>query len=316
MSAPPPPTSLPTAQRVLLAVLAMLVLVFLTVSVVSAVGGLPSVELRLRPAWLAVSALLFLIGQLMHAELWRRILADAGGHVDPVRGLWIFSASLLARYVPTQVLMVVTRVGLAERAGVARSVALTSVVYEFALVVGTSIALSLGYLLSLDRVQGSPLRFLLVLAPVALLALLHPRVIDLLFDRLGGRMGIRSAHETLRVRSLALYAAGYALSFVVLGLAVAAFAAGVRPLDGIGPAVLASYAVGYAATVLAFVVPGGLGAREGAMASALSAVMPLSAGLAVAIGVRILQTGVELAWAGAGGLAVRRRGRRDGAHLE
>jgi len=53
----------------------------------------------------------------------------------------------------------------------------------------------------------------------------------------------------------------------------------------------------FAASVIAFVLPGGLGAREGAVVAALSPVLPLTVAAAVAVGVRIAQIGVELLWA-------------------
>jgi len=307
----PLPPNLPSTRRVLVAVAASLAAIFLVAGVISSVAGLPEIAWDVRPGWIVLSFGLFFGAQLSHAELWRRVLRDAGGRVGPLPAQSIFAASLLTRYVPTQILMVVTRVGMSERESVPRSVALTSIVYEFALVVGTSIALSLGFLFSLERLEGSPLRFALLLAPVAILALLHPWVIDLLSNRLAPRLGARSAHRTIPVGRLLLYVAGYAASFAIFGLATAAFAHGIRPLDELTFSVLTAYAVAYASSVLAFLVPGGLGAREAAMASALTTAMPFSVALAAAIGVRVVQTVVELVTAGGTAWLVR-RSRRGG----
>jgi len=298
-----------TPRRALIAVLAALIAAFIVLSIVSSAGKLPAVDLRPRAGWLALALVLLGVGQAMHAALWRRIVLSAGGALGVLDAVSIFSTSLLARYVPTQVLMAVTRVTMAERVGVARSVSLTAIVYEFALVVATSIALSLAYLLSLDRLAGSPLQVLVVLVPFVVLAALHPRVVDALSVRLATRLDLDPEHRSVPTPALAALICGYLLSFVVFGAAVLAFAEGLGPIQTPDLPALSAYAVGYAASVLAFFIPGGLGAREAAMASALTTIMPLSFALTVAIGVRIAQTGVELAFAGVAALLVRRRGR-------
>ncbi len=298
-----------TPRRALIVVLAALVAAFIVLSVISSAGKLPAVDLRPRPRWFVLAVVLLSLGQAMHAALWRRIVLSAGGTLGVLDGVSIFSTSLLARYVPTQVLMAVTRVAMAERVGVARAVSLTAIVYELALVVATSIALSLTYLLSLDRLAGSPLRILVVLVPFVVLAALHPRVVDALSDRLAGRMAFDTEHRSMPTPVLAALFVGYLLSFVVFGAAVLAFAEGLGSIQTPDLPALSAYAVGYAASVLAFFIPGGLGAREAAMASALTTIMPLSFALTVAIGVRIAQTGVELGFAGVAALLVRRRGR-------
>jgi glycosyltransferase 2 family protein len=60
-------------------------------------------------------------------------------------------------------------------------------------------------------------------------------------------------------------------------------------------------------SVLAFVIPGGLGAREASMAAALAPVMPTAPAVAVAVPSRIVQVALEVVFASAGLLAARRR---------
>ena len=87
--------------------------------------------------------------------------------------------------------------------------------------------------------------------------------------------------------ALVLFALVYAVSFVLGGLAVYALARGLAPVGGLSWEVVTAYSVGYAASILAFFIPGGLGAREAAIATALSAAMPFRVALAVAIGSRL-----------------------------
>jgi cytochrome c biogenesis protein CcdA len=99
-------------------------------------------------------------------------------------------------------------------------------------------------------------------------------------------------------RHLLPFALGYVASFVVCGLAVYAFARSLYPPTELNARIISSYAIGYSAAVLAFVIPGGLGARDGATATALAVTLPGAVAVAVAIGVRLAQTLVELGYAG------------------
>jgi len=65
---------------------------------------------------------------------------------------------------------------------------------------------------------------------------------------------------------------------------------------------------------LALSLPAGLGAREAGLAGALALALPPTVALAVAVGVRVVQTAVELLYAGAtSALARRDRFRRPGS---
>ena len=69
---------------------------------------------------------------------------------------------------------------------------------------------------------------------------------------------------------------------------------------------LTAYAVGYCGAVVAFFIPGGLGVREGATASVLDTALPFSAAVTAAVGVRLMQTAIELLYAGLAELVARR----------
>lgn len=297
-------------RRAAVPLVAGLVAIFLVASVVALVGDLPAIEWQVSVPWLVASWLLFVCGQGVHAELWRRLLRSAGGRVDELDGQRIFALSLLARYVPTQILLAVTRMRMAHGLGVARTVTLASLTYEIVLVLGTSTALSAGFLLARPELDGSPLRWLVVVAPLGAFVLLHPRVVDVVAGRLAKQLGEPAEHSSIAWGKLVGFAVLYALSFLLFGLAVWAFARGIADVGGLTWDVLTAYAVGYVASILAFFVPGGLGARDAATAAALSGVMPVSVALAVSIGTRLLQTSVELSWAGGTAVLERRRAAR------
>ena len=111
-------------------------------AIVSQVAKLPKIEWHFSPLWLILSFVALIVFQGIHAETWRRILHDLHGDI-PRRKAWaIWNVSLLARYVPTQVLLAVTRVTMSEREGVPKRITIASIAYEFALVTAGSIVVA------------------------------------------------------------------------------------------------------------------------------------------------------------------------------
>lgn len=297
--APAADRSRPPVRRALIGALALVVATFVLLSIVSQVGSLDEFEWRFEVSWLLAAIVLLVLLQAMHAELWRRILHDLGGPMPAARAWRIWNLSLLARYVPTQILMAVTRIAMCERSGTPRRVTAASIVYEFAIVVGTAAALSLAWLLDHPNLENEPWRFVVLAAPIGLLVGLHPRVFSRLSEKMLPRLGSPQLERFISVGRLAWYVAAYVVSFIVGGLAVVALLKAIHPVGDVPVVLLGAYAVGYAASVLAFAIPGGLGARDAAMASVLSLAVPFGVALAAALVVRIVQTLVEVAFAAA-----------------
>jgi hypothetical protein len=297
-----------TAQQkrtMIWALVGVLVLCFLGLSVVSQLGDVKDFDWHFSPGWLAASLVLLVAFQFLQIALWTGLVRATGGELPLGPSVRIYSISLLTRYVPTQVLMAVTRVSMLAARGVSRSIAAASLAYEIPLAVGASFALSVAFLIDLPELKDHDWRWLVLLAPVALLSLLHPRIVDAIESRLSARLKVESEHLTLPVTRLIPYVIGYVASFAVAGLGVYAFARSVYPAAHLDLRVITSYAIGYSAAVLAFFIPGGLGARDGATATALAAVMPSQVAIATAVGIRLAQTLIELGYAGTSELAVR-----------
>lgn len=258
-------------------------------------GRLPDAEWDFDPAWLALSLGLMMAFHVANGEIWRALLSDLGGQLQPARARSIWGTTLLARYVPTGALAIVGRVALAGRAGVPRRVVMASVVYEQALALGAALLLGAYFVIVLPQLEGEPARFAVLAVAFSTLAVLHPPV----FKRLSGlilrRFGRDPLPTVLSTRTVARYVLLYGLTLVIAGLATFAFARSLYSLslDDL-PAGVSSYAVGFAVAVLVFVLPGGLGAREAGIAAALSSAMPFVIALATAIGIRLVHVFVEL----------------------
>jgi uncharacterized membrane protein YbhN (UPF0104 family) len=278
--------------------IAVLAVAFLVYTAARNWSRLPDINWRFEPAWLIVCIAALLVFQAIQAQMWVWILRALGGRLGTARGWWIWSASMLARYIPTNVAMVVGRTAMAERDGVAKRVTMASIVYQLGVAFAGATAVGAYFVIELPNLQGTPLRFAALALPVAALVALDPRIFHRLANFALKRLGREPLPVSLPRSAVLLYTAVAAVAFVIAGVAVWAFTEAVHPVapDDI-PTVVGSYSVGFAISVLTIVLPGGLGAREGAMVAALSPVMPVAVALAVSISIRLLQIGIEVLFA-------------------
>jgi glycosyltransferase 2 family protein len=285
----------PNLRRGLYAGITVIVLLSVGLAALTNLNELPDLQWRFQPAWLAVAILGFAGLQLTNAELWRRVLHALGPVITPRWGIAIWCASALGRYVPTSLLLPVIRVAMAEREGVPKRICLASVVYEVALAFTAALAVAAYFVINLPELEGRPVRFLVLVLPVLALVVLQPaifhRVADFALERLG-RLPLPLSLSGSRILA---FVGLYALTFVLGGLSLYALAQSIYPLDGSDAVtVVGALAVGTTLSVLAFMVPGGLVAREAGVALALSPVMPTGPAVTIAVLLRIVQLGIEL----------------------
>ena len=287
----------PRRKAVLQYGLAALIFAFLIGFVVRQWSQLPDFDWRFEPGWLALSAVCVAAFYATQAELWRAIVASLGEHIDarPARALW--GKSILARYVPTNVLMLVGRIVMAEKHGVPKRVTFASVVYELGLGFGTAVMVGAYFVIELPDLQGQPGRYAVLAIVPVVLAGFHPRVFEPVVNFALGKLGREPLPTVLpfgRVLELCL---GYIVTWGMIGLGVFAFAAALHPLDLSDlPYVAASYPVAFCVAVLTFIVPSGIGTRDAALATAMAAVLAGAVATAIAVAFRIFQTVIELAY--------------------
>jgi uncharacterized membrane protein YbhN (UPF0104 family) len=260
---------------------------------------LPDFDWRFSPGWLAVSVVCVLLFYTLQGELWRVVISSLGEHIDPVPGRAVWGKSLLARYVPTNVLMVVGRVVMAERYGVPKRVTLASIVYELALAVGTAVMVGAYFVIQLPDLSGQPARYApLVLIPIVL-TLIHPRVFRPLADFALRKLGREELPRVLPFRRVVQLCLAYLVTWATVGLGLYAFAAALHPLDLSDlPYIASSYPVAFCVAVLTFIVPSGIGTRDAALATAMAVVLAGTVATAIAVAFRILQTLIELLYVG------------------
>ena len=290
----------PVARFALQWGLAALIFGFLVWFVVRQWNQLPDFDWRFSPGWLLVSALGVLLFYFLQGEYWRLILHALGEDIPARPGRAVWGKSLIARYVPTNALMIVGRVVMAERYGVTKRVCLASIVYELVLGFGTAVIVGAYFVIRLPSLQDQPARWaILALIPIVLVVL-HPRVFAPLANFGLRKLGREPLPKTLpfgRVLELALL---YMVSWAMIGLGVFGFASALQSIDlSDFPYIAAAYPVAFCVAVLTFVVPSGLGTRDAALATAMTAVLTGTVATAIAVGFRIFQTAIELMYVAA-----------------
>jgi glycosyltransferase 2 family protein len=287
----------------------VLVLAFLGWALVDGWSTVSSYDWELEPGLLILGILVLLVFYLASALAYGAIV-DRLHHPGPppLVTLSIWARSLLGRYVPGNVLMVLGRVVLSHEQGVPRRVSLAAITYEQALSLGVAAAGAVVFVAVYEG-SGDARLWLLALVPLGLL-LLHPRIFGPLSAWLLRKAGREPLPRLLAVRPLAGLLVGYVGVAALLGVGIWLLVRSAAGAEAGGPAFVGlAFLLSFAVSMIAFIFPSGLGVREGAFALALAQNVPGSVAVALSVGARLVLTLVELAFIAAVVVAERRRGR-------
>jgi hypothetical protein len=283
-----------------------LILAFLVWGVVRGWDTVRAFDWNLTPGWLVVGllslAVFYLASALGYAEIIAR-LHPAGPPRPVVADIW--ARSLLGRYVPGNVLMVAGRVVLGAEAGVPRRTSLAATVYEQVLALAVAAAGGVIAVAVHGEIGGGAPVWLVALVPL-LLVPLHPRVFRPLTAWALGRAKREALAEVLETRAVAGLVAWYAVTAVLLAVGIWALVRSAAGPAAGGPVLVGGgFLLAFTVSMLAFIFPSGLGVREGAFALVLAERLPDEVAIAIAVGVRLALTAVELSFIGSAALAAR-----------
>jgi uncharacterized membrane protein YbhN (UPF0104 family) len=246
----------------------------------------PDIRVVSVPLLVAASALQTL-AFAMRAWLLRNFLARVGIRLTSSATIVCIFKPILSKYIPGKIWLLVTTAGILDSHGVPfRRASFLVGIFQVILAV-TGLALGAIALLAfqLPGVQHEA-RLTMIFVPLTMFALLlgSNRFSHWLLARLPKRRAPSGALSTLPSLSVtALYSVAH---WLVLGLAFAFFFRAVGIDAGWYPVFFQPLAINLG--VLAVIVPGGLGVREGAMAAYLTLVDIAPAhGLALAVAARV-----------------------------
>ncbi len=228
-------------------------------------------RVSLKLPWLLLASLLVLATYALLIETWRRVLAAYGRRVSFVDASHVWFVSNLGKYVPGKIWQVTAMTAMMGRLGarVIDAGSAAAVITVVNVLAGFAIVLAAGS--GLLRSLGPGYERATILATIVL-------VIALLAAPWTVRLVSRAASRALR-RQLTLLVpaqatwiglAGCLVSWAAYGLAFQLFVrAVIGHADGPWAAYLAAYTLSYLVGYLTLFAPGGLGARELVLASAL-----------------------------------------------
>jgi glycosyltransferase 2 family protein len=285
----------PAARLALQWGLAVLIFGSLVVFVLRQWNTLPDFKWHFAPGWLVLSMVCVFAFYTVQAEIWRLIVRALGEQIPAVDSRAIWGKSLLARYVPTNVLMLVGRMVMAERFGVPKRVTLASMVYELGLGFGTAVIVGAYFVIQLPSLDDQPARYAVLLVIPAVMVGFHPRVFARVANFALRKLGRQPLPRTLPYGRVLEFSVMYIVSWAVIGLGVFAFARALTSIEISDlPYIAAAYPVAFCVAVLTFIVPSGLGTRDAALATAMAGVLAGAVATAIAVAFRILQTVIEL----------------------
>lgn len=288
------------AKKILAPALILVAAIFLARAVFGGWSELREYEWRFDFSYLALSVVLIFLYYAQQWGGWRLVMRSFSDPLDRSDSAAIWFASILGRYVPGNVAMVAGRVALCRRKGVPARTTLASMVYENALILISALLITAASVPFWPPFEYKNYALLLVvLAPVGLV-LLHPAVFRKASDAILRRAGREPLAATLPFGRVAILLAYYAGGWALLGLAFAALAASVAPVEFAEVALLVGgYAFAWEVGFLSFVTPSGLGVKEGILFVILALVFPAPVAALLTVLSRLWQTLAEIIAAGA-----------------
>ena len=248
--------------------------------------------------------LLMLLVLAMMALLWVRLVAHLNREVaepETLHLLRAFARSWLARYLPGKVWVYGARVVHTDASVTPRRIVASSLVDEFALILGTATALGLGlWTWSLaGPVAGLPVLLVGLAGVVAAVSRLDQlshlalrflgRTLPLRWKRAGEELQRAGEDPGLGLRATALFTGGYLLNNFAGGLV---FVLVVASLGDIGwgdvPLLVGAYSLASVVGIVALFAPAGLGVREAVLAGFITSIVASPVAAAVVVLIRVV----------------------------
>ena len=300
--APAPPR---LARRLLRLGFVVVALGFGVWAVVAQWAGVRSAAAALGPWALAGALVAVIAGLVASMQVWRSLLASAGSPLPFLAATRVFFIGQLGKYIPGSVWPIVAQMELASAYRVPRRRAATAAVLTMLISLCAGLIAAVVALPLLASGTLSGYRWALLAAP-AILACLHPRVVNPVVDRLLRLARRAPLEQPLTGRAVAVALGWALLSWLLLGCHVWILAVRLDapPAKAFALAV-GGFAFAWSAGFLAVVAPAGAGVRDLLLVTALSGMMSTGSATAIALASRILMTVGDLVLAALA--ALRRR---------
>ena len=308
MTAVSPPPAAPRrrwarpALRAAQVVLVAAIVYFLAAYLVRSWSSIKDYDWTLRPGWLALSGIVFLAFYVMQALAWWLLLRGFRLHSPFPVAMSTWGKSILARYVPGNVFMFVSRAWMSHGQGLPVDRVSAAMVYEQALGVCSALVAIAALFPFWQYARGATA--LSLLAVPLIIVLLHPRVFGPLSTWVLRVLRRPPLEVTLGFGAVLGMLCFYVAAWMVAGLGAWLLARAVTGLRvGELPVVIVAYALSFVIGMAAFIFPSGIGVREAVLTASLRRVLPGGVALAWALLLRLWVTAIELLFVGLAVLA-------------
>ena len=258
--------------------LALLVLAFAASAIVRRWEEVRLAAIQLDPRWwlIASSVLPVLLAYLLLIQSWRILVHSWGASLSFGTAARIWFISSLGRYVPGKVWQLGAMGLLAQRRGVAPTVAMGSALVATLIttIMGLAVVLATGapVLEVAGMTVGGRRAAVAALAVLGAALLLAPALTPRLARLVSGWTQRPMTISMPSMRALWTAALGAVGAWLLMGVGFRTFAAGIiGPLPGATPAYVAVFVGSYLIGFLVLFVPGGIVVREAAMVASLTA---------------------------------------------
>lgn len=281
-------------------------------------------DLGVRVAGLSLTPLVFaalinLFYVLGYAAIWHFVTRLFNASIPLPWALAVFFVSLVGKYLPLKVAGIVFRVAQyrsvfgAPLAGILQSVFVEGVAFTAA---GIVVAVALLPLVPAVAGLVGLTEFARLGLALALLAVcLLPAGQRLVFGGVARILRVRLEQTVAGTARMAAVMLLYAGAWIALGSSLYLVCLSVTPDPpaGLWELSVLAYAVAGLGGMLAFLLPSGIGVREGIMIAALSTSLPPTDAALAAVAARLIVTAGEFVLAAAGGAALLLGGKTSGA---
>ncbi|MGX5682370.1 lysylphosphatidylglycerol synthase domain-containing protein [Schumannella luteola] len=260
-------------------------------------GDIAEVIQAIPAGAVVLSSVALLIGMLANVLSWVTLL-NGLGHVVPLpRGAQIMLVGQLGKYVPGSVWAYVMQMELGRQYGVARARVLVTALYAAGIGVVASLLLGVSIVPELAA-RHAAFGWLYLLLPIGLVCL-HPRVMTWLSNLVLKAFRRPALEHRVRFRTILVAVAWSVLSDLLYGVHLQLLASEFAPATPLTVVMLgAALSLGFTASLIAFVLPSGVGVREFVVIAVLVSIVPLADASALALVSRAMFTAGDLLLAG------------------
>lgn len=235
----------------------------------------------------------------LRAWIWAQLVREMHEHLPYWPAFRVFMISEVARYVPGKIWQYVSRIYIAQRYQVPPALTLTSALIELLMIMVAAGGIALANATRVMPQFGEQYRPLFAVGLVAALLLVHPKSLQLWSRILAKLLRQEWVPFDVRYSHLVLLLLASLLTWVLSGFGFSLFVQSLTPsADGRTIPLITIYAASWLIGLLAFVVPAGVGVREGTMTVLLAVMMPHPTAAVIAIAARLWVTTLELALLG------------------